>query len=124
MKIAGIGTDIVDIERFQTKINRRKFVQSVFSPLEIGYCLDQKNSGQCFAARFAAKEAYMKAIGKGWSKHANFNEIEIFKNAFQAPVIRLSGETLSYFEEANYSEIFVSLSHTRKSAVAFVIVTF
>ena len=123
MNIVGIGTDIVDIERMNSKIIKKEFVALVFTQEEIAYCEGFSNKAENYAARFAAKEAYMKALGTGWSDNANFKEIEVIKESQGAPRISLSGETKNHFEKSNLKDIFVSLSHTTKSAVAFVILT-
>ncbi|SMD32193.1 holo-[acyl-carrier protein] synthase [Reichenbachiella faecimaris] len=123
MNIYGIGTDLVDIKRFDKKLANPQFVDLIFTIKEIDYCLSRKNSAESFAARFAAKEAYMKALGSGWTKEANFKEIEIIKDNQGKPFIQLHGESKVHFEKSHLKEIFVSLSHTTASASAFVIIT-
>lgn len=123
MNIYGIGTDLVDIERLDKKLSKPAFVELIFTPLEIDYCLSRKHSEESFAARFAAKEAYMKALGSGWTKEANFKEIEIINGNQGKPSILLHGASKIHFEKSHLREIFVSLSHTKTSASAFVIIT-
>lgn len=121
--IRGIGTDIVEVNRMQSKLEKPGFIQRTFTSSEIDYCEKQKHSAQHFAARFAAKEAYMKALGTGWSKVADFLEIEIYHDHKSAPKIKLHGQSQKHFEESNLKEIFVSLSHTQTNTIAFVIIT-
>ena len=75
MRIFGIGTDIVKISRFKKLINKKSFLQRLFDSNEINKCKRIKNSANCFAKRFAAKEAFTKALGTGVSRGINFNEI-------------------------------------------------
>lgn len=121
--IRGVGIDVVDIQRMAAKIGKSGFTQVAFTESEIAYCEPKKHSAQHYAARFAAKEAYMKAIGKGWSNEADFKEIELAKNEEGKPEIILKGRTLSYFRESDYKEIHVSFSHTENTATAIVILT-
>ena len=123
MNVSGVGTDIVDVSRIKEKLNKPDFINLVFTDSEISYCESLKNKAQNYGVRFAAKEAYMKAIGTGWSEKANFKEIEVRKNEAGKPSIDLHGATLSHFEKSNHKHIFVSLSHTDTSAIAFVIIT-
>ncbi len=123
MNIFGIGTDLVDVDRLSSKLAKPQFVDLIFTTNEIDYCLSRKHSGESFAARFAAKEAFMKAIGSGWTKDADFKEIEIVKDEHGKPSIHLHGETKVHFDKSHLQEIFVSLSHTTASATAFVIIT-
>ena len=123
MNIFGIGNDTVEPERIAEKCNRPGFVNRVFSDNEINYCESKKHSSEHFAVRFAAKEAYMKALGSGWSEGADFKEIEVLNEESGAPKIHLHGKTREKFDALNLKSIFVSLSHTSKSAIAFIIIT-
>ena len=122
MSIYGIGTDIVDVKRIALKQKHKGFFERVFTQNEISYCLKQANDEQHFAARFAAKEAYMKAMGSGWMAQADFKDIEVKRNENGAPYIQLHGKTLDFFNALNLKKILVSLSHTKRSAIAFVII--
>jgi holo-[acyl-carrier protein] synthase len=121
--INGLGTDLVDVNRMAQKIKKSSFIALVFTEYEIGYCSAQKYPAQHYAARFAAKEAYMKAISKGWSKDADFKEIEVRSNSEGAPSLHLSGATSTFFHDSKFKQIFVSLSHTESIATATVIIT-
>lgn len=118
----GIGIDIVEVERIRKKCEKKAFRDLVFTPEEIHYCGKQGNPDECFAARFAAKEAYMKAMGLGWSSNSNFLEIEVFHLDSGQPNIRLSGPTLGHFSKKGYTSILLTLSHTSQTAVAVVLV--
>ncbi len=121
--IKGLGTDLVEVSRMAVKIKKNEFLILAFSTSEISYCESKKSPSQHFAARFAAKEAYMKAIGSGWINKANFKEIEVRNNTEGAPIITLYGDTLSYFNQSKFKHIFVSLTHTKSMASATVIIT-
>lgn len=120
--IKGLGTDLVDVIRINEKIKRPSFVRAAFTENEILYCEKKKYQGQHFGARFAAKEAYMKAVGTGWGNQAEFKEIEVVNNADGKPEITLHGATLTHFNRMNFNTISVSLSHTKTNAMATVII--
>ncbi len=121
--IKGLGTDLVEVDRMAQRILNPGFQSIAFTTSEIEQCTGKKNPAQHFAARFAAKEAYMKAIGKGWSNEADFKDIEIRNNTEGKPSLHLSGATLSFFRKSRFKHIFVSLSHTSTMANATVIIT-
>lgn len=118
----GIGIDIVDVERMAKRIEKLEFMNLVFTKLEMNYCRTKKHQAQHFAARFAAKEAYMKALGLGWTSDADFKEIEIINDENGAPKMRLSGQTLAYFQNKNLTQVLVTLSHTTSMATAMVVI--
>ncbi|MDR7129153.1 holo-[acyl-carrier protein] synthase [Algoriphagus sp. 4150] len=118
----GIGIDIVEVKRMAQKCQKLSFVKMVFTSEEETYCLAQGNSDQCFAARFAAKEAYMKAVGLGWTSDAQFHEIELYKLESGQPKLRLHGNTKKAFEKEGFSDMLLTISHTSQTAVAVVIV--
>ena len=92
--ILGIGTDIVDISRFKKLINNnKKFKNKIFSPEEIKYCESKLNKVASYSKRFAAKEAFAKALGTGISNGISFHEISINNNKKGAPFIELLGKT-------------------------------
>ena len=93
MKIHGIGTDIVKIKRIEDSIKKKSFINRLFNTKEISKCKKLKNSSNCFAKRFAAKEAFSKAIGTGISKGINFDEIIVYNIKSGKPSIRLLGNT-------------------------------
>ena len=82
--IAGLGTDMIEVERIKAKIEKDQgFRELVFSELEISYCESMAKKYEHFAARFAAKEAFLKALGTGWASGTAFNEIEILHDEQQ-----------------------------------------
>lgn len=117
----GVGIDIVDVQRMAERIEKPEFVNLVFTKAEVNYCQSKKHQAQHFAARFAAKEAYMKAIGLGWTSNADFKEIETVNDQNGKPKIILSNQTLTYFRDHSFKQALVSLSHTSTLATAIVI---
>lgn len=121
--IKGIGTDIIEINRIAEKIIQDKgFKEMIFSKNEINYCEKQKFQFEHFTARFAAKEAFFKALGTGWATGTHFNEIELIHDAKGKPFFQFTGETKITLSILNLQNISVSLSHTKNMAIAFVII--
>lgn len=121
--IMGIGTDIVDVERIASRIQKENgFRELVFSADEIKYCEVKTNKYEHYAARFAAKEALGKALGVGWMPGTNINEVEILNDEAGKPYINFLGETASRIAVLNIGNIHVSLSHVKTFATAFVII--
>jgi holo-[acyl-carrier protein] synthase len=121
--IRGIGTDIIEVVRVAEKIGKEQgFRELVFSAAEIAYCEKATNKFQHYAARFAAKEAFFKALGTGWTDGAAFNEVEIIHDKKGKPFIKLTGETAIVLQEYIIGTIFVSLSHVKEMATAVVII--
>jgi holo-[acyl-carrier protein] synthase len=118
----GIGIDICEVKRFDRLKAKEGFLQRIFSEEEISYCNARKNSSECFAVRFAAKEAFLKALGTGLAKGVHFREIIVINGALGKPDINLAGETRMTFENMGLSKILVSISHERENAVAVVMI--
>ncbi len=119
-EIFGIGIDIVDIQRI-AKLRQRhgnKLKHTVFLPAELDYCLARANTDECLAARFAAKEAVMKALGTGWAEGVSFMGIEVVIEESGKPEVRLHGATLEKARALGIGKIHLSLSHARETAVA------
>jgi holo-[acyl-carrier protein] synthase len=93
----------------------------VFSPQEIAYCETKAHPFQHYAARFAAKEAFFKALGTGWVSGTAFNEVEIINNEHGKPMVNLLGETARFVATMSISKISVSLSHLKTMASAIII---
>jgi holo-[acyl-carrier protein] synthase len=121
--IAGVGIDIIEIERIEDKIGKANgFKELVFSETEIAYCESKTHKYEHYAARFAAKEAFFKALGTGWLKDTAFNEVEIVNNSLGKPQIRLLGLTDKAIKALNITNISVSLTHIKTTASAVVII--
>lgn len=121
--IKGTGVDIIEISRIKTAIEKdNKFIKKIFSEKEIEYCESKVKKAQHYAARFASKEAFFKAIGTGWRKGMSWTDISIENNELGKPDIKLTGETLKYFNKSGYKSITLSISHSKEYAVGFVIV--
>ena len=93
MKIFGVGADIVKIKRIKKSLKKKALVKRLFNKEEIFKCSKIKNSANCFAKRFAAKEAFSKALGTGISKGIKFNEIVVSNRRNGKPVIKLINDT-------------------------------
>ena len=126
MNIFGIGTDIVSVDRIKDSLKNKNFINRIFNKKEILKCKNIKNNFNCFAKRFAAKEAFTKALGTGISKGINFNEIIILNKKSGKPYITIVGQTkktLSKKFKRKKSKVSLSLSDERKYAVAFVTIS-
>ena len=126
-KVVGIGIDIVDINRFSKTFKRnKKFKKRIFTKSEIKFC-DKKNSKiSCFAKRFAAKEAFSKALGTGISQGLNFNEIGVKNDLSGKPTIYLEGNTkkiVNNLFKGKKINFFISLSDEKKFAIAMIVIT-
>ena len=120
--IFGIGTDIVEIQRVGDKLARTKGLkEKVFTPREIEYCEARKMSAQHFAARFSAKEAFLKAMGTGWSGGRKFDEIEVLNNELGKPELFVHGKVKEFCEAHAITSMEVSLSHIKDLAQAVVV---
>ncbi len=121
--LLGIGTDIIEVERVEVKIKKEiGFRELVFSENEIAYCEAKTHKFEHYAARFAAKEAFMKALGTGWDTGINWNEIETLNNEKGKPSITLLGGTAQTIRSLNITTIFVSLTHIKNIALAMVVI--
>lgn len=121
--VTGIGIDIVEVERIAEKIGKEQgFRELVFSAAEISYCEAAANKYEHYAARFAAKEAFLKAIGTGWANGTAFNEIEIEHNENGKPLLHLMGVTAATLNKKGMGKISVSLSHVKSMATAVVVI--
>jgi len=119
--IVGIGTDIIEVARIEKLLTKQKrFQKRIFTETEIAYCETKKNKAQNYAARFAAKEAFLKAIGTGWRQGVSFKEIEIVNNERGRPEIFLSGKAREFATDLEITSIQVSLSHLKDFAIAVV----
>ena len=126
MNIFGIGTDIVSVERIKKSLKNKDFITRVFNEKEILKCKKVYNSTNCYAKRFAAKEAFSKALGTGISKGIYFNQIVVLNEKNGRPFIKLIQNTKKNVEKKlkkkNY-KISLSLTDEDEYAVAFVTIS-
>ncbi len=120
--IFGIGIDNIEVDRVRKQLEKNRFKEKIFSPAEIEYCDNRKNFAERYAARFAAKEAFLKAIGTGWRGGLAFNEIEVLNDKLGKPVLKLYGKVKAFVEENGLENIHVSLTHLKNYASAIVII--
>ena len=121
--IVSIGIDIVEVYRIRETISRTpRFVERVYTESERRYC-EAKGAAaaQSFAARFAAKEAFLKALKTGWRGKITWHDIEIISDESGVPSLKISGEAQKILENLGADKIHLSLSHTTEHAVAQVI---
>ena len=120
--IFGIGTDIIEVERMDEKLLRTEGLKAkLFTPAEIAYCESKRFPAQHFAARFAAKEAFLKAMGTGWSGGHDFSEIGITDNLQGQPVLSVHGKVGEFCQSHGIAAMHVSHSHLRNMATAVVV---
>jgi holo-[acyl-carrier protein] synthase len=138
--IIGIGIDIVEVSRVKALVRRRTALNRIFTPAEMRYCRRKRYEAESFAARFAAKEAFLKAIGTGWgtAQSPKWTEIEVGNCGLslgntrdklladcglnnRQPVIKLYGKAKVINQKLGVKRIHLSLSHTKKHAIAIVI---
>lgn len=121
--IFGIGTDIIEVKRMEGRLaDNDALKQKIYTPAEQAYCDQGKVTRyQRFAARFAAKEAFFKALGTGYRYGMAFHEIEVMNDELGKPYIVLHGKVKEYLEKENVSIIHLTISHVKEMASAFVI---
>ena len=121
--IVGTGIDIAEVERIAQSIARfgGRFKERVFTADEIRYCESKANQAERYAARFAAKEAGMKAIGTGWSRGVTWRDIEVRRLPGGRPTIVFHGKAGEIFSELGGVRAHLSITHTKQTAMAVVI---
>ena len=121
--IVGTGIDIAEVDRIAHALERFgiRFKQRVFTADEIRYCESKANKTERYAARFAAKEAAMKAIGTGWSRGVTWRDFEVQRLPGGRPTIAFHGKAAEIFDKLGGVRAHVSITHTTDSAMAFVI---
>jgi len=121
--ILGTGIDLAEVARVREAIGRygERFVQRIYTPLEIAYVQRKANKFERFAARFAAKEAGMKAIGTGWRKGVRWQDFEVVNLPGGRPTLRLHGVAAEVAAAMGVQRIHLSLTHTSEQGMAFVI---
>ncbi len=111
--VKGIGIDIIEVERVKKIAEKNlKFLERIFTSREVSYCLKKRNKYQHLAARFAAKEAFFKAIGR----RINWKDVELFNLPSGKPQLKIRSK-----EKFSFVEAYVSISHLKEYAVAMVI---
>ena len=126
MNIYGIGTDIVSVKRIKLSLKNKNFIKRVFNKQEVLKCKKIVKKYNCYAKRFAAKEAFAKALGTGISNGINFNEIIVLNKKSGKPYINLVGTTKKKIEKIlkkKKTKIYLSLSDEKDYAVAFVTIS-
>lgn len=120
--IVGIGIDLVDVRRMEAIIFRwqERFLRRIFTDKEIRYCNNKKNPAQRFATRFAAKEAFVKALYPKGQEGINFRDIEIDEKA-NRPAVNCYNKVKEHLASKQVQKIFVMLSHDGNYGVAQVI---
>ncbi|MGA7378630.1 MAG: holo-[acyl-carrier-protein] synthase [Candidatus Sulfotelmatobacter sp.] len=121
--IVGTGIDIAEVPRIRKAIERfgDRFLQRVFTPAEILYCDSKANRAERYAARFAAKEAAMKAIGTGWNHGVRWRDCEVTRMPGGRPTLTFHGKAAEFAAKLDAKHAALSLSHTAEQAIAQVI---
>jgi holo-[acyl-carrier protein] synthase len=121
MNILGIGTDIIECLRIAQMIERHGelFLNRVFTPHEIEYCSARKAASQHYAGRFAAKEAVLKALGTGWTRGIQWQDIEVRNELGGKPHITLGGGARELCIQTGITEVMITISHCRSFATAY-----
>ncbi|MFQ5795894.1 MAG: holo-ACP synthase [Candidatus Bipolaricaulia bacterium] len=113
----GVGIDLVEVPRFKRIVDKRgdRFLARVFTPAELDHCFNKKRTFESLAARFAAKEAFVKAIG-GWNG-LGWKQIEVKNKPSGQPYLEIHGD-----EQSRFGTIHLSLTHTERYAIAQIVV--
>lgn len=122
--IVGTGVDICEVPRIKAAIARhgRRFVERVFTEREIAYAESKANRFERYAARFAAKEAGMKALGTGWRGGIAWKDFEVANLPSGRPTLRFHGKAAEIAAKLGVAQVALSITHTRDQALAMVIV--
>ncbi len=122
--IFGIGTDIIEVARIEKIINENDALrQKLFTSAEQNYCDKGKATRfQSYAARFAAKEAFFKALGTGYRYGMAFDEIEVLNDDLGKPFVKPHGKVKKFLKENGLINTYLSLSHLKETAIAFVVI--
>ena len=121
--IVGTGVDIAEVDRIEAAVKRfgDRFLKRVFTPAEVRYCLGKPNMAERLAARFAAKEAGMKAIGTGLRHGITWHDVEVVRFPGHRPTLKFSGKAAEFASRLGCKRTHLSLSHTADQAIAHVI---
>jgi holo-[acyl-carrier protein] synthase len=121
--IVGTGVDLAEVPRIRASIERfgARFKDRIFTPAEVAYVERKANRYERYAARFAAKEAGMKAIGTGWKRGVTWHDFEVANLPSGKPTLRLHGVAEEIARKLNVRNISLSLTHTAELGMAHVI---
>jgi holo-[acyl-carrier protein] synthase len=121
--IVGSGVDLCEVARIRNAIERhgRRFLERVYTDREIAYAERKANLYERYAARFAAKEAGMKALGTGWRGGVKWRDFEVTNLASGRPTLHFHGRAAEYARKLGIENISLSITHTSEQAVAIVI---
>ena len=128
MSILGTGIDIVETNRLKKLLLKKKsnFKNKIFTNNEIAYCEKKTNITNCYSKRFAAKEAFVKALGTGFRKNINFNDIEVLKNHYGKPYLLINKKVINKIKtlfKVKKFNVLLSISDETKYAIASVIIS-
>ena len=125
MQTLGVGVDIIENSRIKKSIKNKKFLSRIFSKIEIENKKKNNNKSSYFSKRFAAKEAFSKALGSGFRNGLNFNDISVVNDRYGKPSIKLNSK-LKYIINKRFKtikvKVFLSISDEKKHSIAFVII--
>ena len=121
--ILGTGVDLAEVPRIRASIERygEKFIRRIYTPAEIAYVERKANKYQRYAARFAAKEAGMKAIGTGWRRGVTWQDFEVANLPSGKPTLLLHGVAAKFAGKLGVKNISLSITHTSELGMAHVI---
>lgn len=121
--IVGTGIDIAEVPRIAQAIQRYgdRFLRRIFTEGEIQYCESKANRVERYAARFAAKEAAMKALGTGWNHGVRWRDVEVRREPGGQPTLAFHGKAAEFASKLGAVHVALSLSHTASEAIAQVI---
>jgi holo-[acyl-carrier protein] synthase len=121
--IVGTGVDLAEVDRIRESVERfgEKFLKRVYTEGEIAYVQRKANKYERYAARFAAKEAGMKAIGTGWRRGVRWQDFEVINLPSGRPTLKLHGVAAEFASQLGVKSIHLSLTHTAQLGLAYVI---
>ncbi len=121
--IVGTGVDIAEVHRIRDSVERfgERFLRRIFTEGEIAYCEAKATRFESYAARFAAKEAGMKALGTGWNRGVRWRDIEVVRPKGQRPTIQFHGVAGQIAAQLGTKNVALSITHTAEQALAHVI---
>lgn len=121
--IYGIGIDLVKVKRIEEALERwgERFQNKVFTPGEVRYCSQKKSPSPNFAARFAAKEAFVKALGIGIRRGMHWKDVEVQRGSLGKPVLKINGRAVEICQKERIDGLFLSLTHDGEYSGAVVV---